>query len=134
MRTRLIQAATLERRAALYGEIEALSEPTASYYVRVAISTTIATFGLLANSTAVVIGAMLVAPLMGPIFGVALGLAAGDRALLRTASVSETLGALLAFAIAAATGLVPVQEAAVIAAPALNLLLLWGLCRWRARR
>ena len=109
VRTRLIQAATPERRAALYSEIEALSEPTASYYVRVAISTTIATFGLLANSTAVVIGAMLVAPLMGPIFGVALGLAAGDRALLRQASLSETLGALLAFAIAAASGLAPLQ-------------------------
>ena len=26
------------------------------------------------------------------------------------------------------------MQAAVIAAPALNLLLLWGLCRWRARR
>jgi len=39
----------------------------------VAISTIIAAYGLLANSTAVVIGAMLVAPLMGPIFGIALG-------------------------------------------------------------
>jgi uncharacterized membrane protein len=37
----------------------------------VVLSTVIASFGLLVGSTAVVIGAMLVAPLMGPIFALA---------------------------------------------------------------
>ena len=39
-----------------------------------AIATIIASVGLNVNSTAVVIGAMLVSPLMGPIFGLGLGL------------------------------------------------------------
>lgn len=98
-----------ERQRLVYDEIEELSKPTWSYYARVAISTTIATYGLLANSTAVVIGAMLIAPLMGPIFGVALSLSSGDQRLLRRSASSEAVGVLLAFSIAALAGLVPLN-------------------------
>jgi hypothetical protein len=59
-----------------------LSVPHGAFYLLVVLSTTIAAYGLLANSTAVVIGAMLVAPLMGPIFGIAFGLTTGDGDLL----------------------------------------------------
>ena len=45
----------------------------------------IASVGLNVNSTAVIIGAMLISPLMGPIFGVGLGLGVNDTALLRSA-------------------------------------------------
>ncbi|MDQ3108551.1 MAG: DUF389 domain-containing protein, partial [Bacteroidota bacterium] len=45
----------------------------------------IASLGLNVNSTAVIIGAMLVSPLMGPIMGLGLGLAINDLALLRKA-------------------------------------------------
>ncbi len=45
----------------------------------------IASLGLNVNSTAVVIGAMLVSPLMGPIMGLGLGMAVNDLALLRKA-------------------------------------------------
>lgn len=45
----------------------------------------IASLGLNVNSTAVVIGAMLVSPLMGPIFGLGMGMAINDLALLRKA-------------------------------------------------
>ena len=41
------------------------------------MSTTIATLAILADSTAVVIGAMLVAPLMTPILGVSAGIVNG---------------------------------------------------------
>ncbi|MBK8467506.1 MAG: TIGR00341 family protein [Chloracidobacterium sp.] len=43
----------------------------------------IASLGLNVNSTAVVIGAMLVSPLMGPIMGLGMGMAINDLALLR---------------------------------------------------
>jgi len=46
----------------------------------------IASLGLNVNSTAVIIGAMLVSPLMGPIMGLGLGIAINDLALLRSAS------------------------------------------------
>ncbi|GAA4797156.1 DUF389 domain-containing protein [Lysobacter hankyongensis] len=44
----------------------------------------IASIGLNVNSTAVIIGAMLISPLMGPIMGVGLGAAVYDFALIRT--------------------------------------------------
>jgi uncharacterized hydrophobic protein (TIGR00271 family) len=49
-----------------------------SYWLQLLVSIGIATLGLVVGSTAVVIGAMLVAPLMGPIVGLAMGLATGS--------------------------------------------------------
>ena len=45
----------------------------------------IASLGLNVNSTAVIIGAMLISPLMGPIIGMGLGVGIGDYGLLRRA-------------------------------------------------
>ena len=45
----------------------------------------VSSIGLNVNSTAVVIGAMLISPLMGPIVGMGYGLAVGDTALIRQA-------------------------------------------------
>lgn len=45
----------------------------------------LASVGLNVNSTAVIIGAMLVSPLMGPIFGIGLGLGTADPELIKTA-------------------------------------------------
>lgn len=45
----------------------------------------VASIGLNVNSTAVVIGAMLISPLMGPIVGMGYGLAVGDTVLIRQA-------------------------------------------------
>jgi uncharacterized hydrophobic protein (TIGR00271 family) len=84
-----------ERRSKVYSEIAIGSEPGVSFYTMVVLSTVIAAFGLLSNSTAVVIGAMLVAPLMTPILGIALSLTSGDRPLLSRAMVAETLGVML---------------------------------------
>jgi uncharacterized membrane protein len=69
----LIQT-TDARRQEVFESVTDISTPRVSFYVMVVISGIIAAYGLLANSTAVVIGAMLVAPLMGPIFGIALSL------------------------------------------------------------
>ena len=44
----------------------------------------IASLGLNVNSTAVIIGAMLISPLMGPIFGIGLGLGINDTSLLKS--------------------------------------------------
>ncbi len=100
---------TPERRRAVYEEVVGMSTPRKSFYLMVALSTTIAAYGLLSNSTAVVIGAMLVAPLMGPIFGIALSLSAGDPVLLRRAVVAEVCGVLLCVAVGALIGLVPLR-------------------------
>jgi uncharacterized hydrophobic protein (TIGR00271 family) len=66
-------------RAALVGGMlrRDASEAT-SYWLQLVVSIGIATLGLVVGSSAVVIGAMLVAPLMGPIVGLAMGLASGS--------------------------------------------------------
>jgi uncharacterized hydrophobic protein (TIGR00271 family) len=48
------------------------------YWLELFFSAGIATFGLVLNSPAVIIGAMLISPLMGPIMSTGLALAAGD--------------------------------------------------------
>ena len=55
-------------------------------------SAVIATLGLISNSTAVVIGAMIVAPLMDSILSLAFGLAVSDGQLIRRSAVTVTLG------------------------------------------
>lgn len=49
-----------------------------SYWLEIFFSAGIATLGLVENSPAVIIGAMLISPLMGPIMATGLSLAAGD--------------------------------------------------------
>jgi uncharacterized hydrophobic protein (TIGR00271 family) len=74
----------------------------------IALSTIIAALGLLLNSPAVIIGAMLVAPLMAAIIGMALGIVHGDRALLLRSARTSAAGIATAVAISAAIGwLVP---------------------------
>lgn len=51
----------------------------------------VASVGLNANSTAVVIGAMLISPLMGPILGIGLGVAINDIETLRRAFLNFTV-------------------------------------------
>jgi uncharacterized hydrophobic protein (TIGR00271 family) len=81
-----------ERFKVVHRDIADGSEPGARFYIMVAVSTGIACFGLLANSTAVVIGAMLVAPLMTPIFGMSLALVRGDTRLLGRSVQAEVVG------------------------------------------
>jgi uncharacterized hydrophobic protein (TIGR00271 family) len=49
-----------------------------NYWLEIVFSAAIAVFGLVINSPAVIIGAMLISPLMGPIMAMGLALAAGD--------------------------------------------------------
>lgn len=59
------------------------------------LASIVAAYGLLSNSIAVVIGAMLIATLLGPISGIALALVDANYQLLRRALVAEAAGALL---------------------------------------
>lgn len=85
-----------ERFQTVLADITRGSEPAGRFYILVAVSTMIASFGLVTNSTAVIIGAMLVAPLMTPIFGIALGLVRGDASLLGKALRAEIAGVVAA--------------------------------------
>ncbi len=58
----------------------------------------VASLGLNVNSTAVIIGAMLISPLMGPIMGMGLGLAINDISLLRKAAYNFGVATMVALA------------------------------------
>ncbi|MDH4387403.1 MAG: TIGR00341 family protein [Fimbriimonas sp.] len=72
---------------------------SAPYLIMNTLATIVACYGLLSDSTAVVIGAMIIAMLLGPIMGLALAMVDGDLQLLRTAIIAETIGALMVVAI-----------------------------------
>ncbi|MCK6568524.1 MAG: TIGR00341 family protein [Anaerolineales bacterium] len=77
---------------------------SSSYLLMNALATIVACYGLLADSTAVVIGAMVIAMLLGPITGIALGLVDGDNRLLKDAFIAEFVGALTVIIIAFVIG------------------------------
>lgn len=82
-----------------------------SYWLQLFVSMGIATFGLVVGSTAVIIGAMLIAPLMGPIVGLAMGLAAGSPYLVLRSAGRVGGSVIVAVGGAAAiTALVPFHE------------------------
>lgn len=73
-----------------------------SFLWLIALSTAIATLGLLQNSTAVVIGAMLLSPLLSPIMALGFGLATFDNLMLRRGATTLLAGVVVAVAVAAA--------------------------------
>ncbi len=72
------------------------------FYMMILLSSLLAVLGLLQDSAAVIIGAMLVAPLMSPILGMAHGVVRGDNRIVRQAANSTLNGVVLAIALPAA--------------------------------
>ena len=67
---RIIPRISEQDRLSTCDEISLSASPGFDYYLLVLLSGSIATLGLLTNSAAVIIGAMLLAPLMSPIIGI----------------------------------------------------------------
>lgn len=101
-RKRKAEPAQLEQ---LKTELLAESTPDLPYLILIIGSCAIATFGLLANSAAVIIGAMIIAPLMLPIRGLAFGALQGNVTLFRKGLMAVASGTLLAVALAWCSGL-----------------------------
>ncbi|NCC25955.1 MAG: DUF389 domain-containing protein [Deltaproteobacteria bacterium] len=95
------------RKEQIVADITTGSDPRLNYYLLLLLSALIATFGLLADSPAVVIGAMLVSPLMTPIFGISLSLVTGETRLFRAALSAEMGGVFLVVAAGVAVGFSP---------------------------
>lgn len=86
---------TATEREEIITELTPLSSPGFDFFLLVVLSTSIATLGLLTNSPAVIIGAMLVAPLMSPILSIGLASVIGDSGMLRSAVSALLRGAFL---------------------------------------
>jgi len=80
-------------------EMVAASIPTKAFFFLLALSSTIATFGLLANSAPAIIGAMIIAPLMTPIMGLAYGVVQLDWSQIARSLTTVLMGVLLVIAI-----------------------------------
>jgi uncharacterized hydrophobic protein (TIGR00271 family) len=89
-----------------FSELREASKPDRGYFVMMAISALIATFGLFLDSVAVIIGAMLIAPLMSPVLATGLAVARGDPRFLTDSLKAVAQGALVAVLCAAAAALV----------------------------
>ena len=74
----LLGCAPAARPDLLVGMLKRSPMEAVAYWLQLCVAIGIATFGLVLDSTAVVIGAMLIAPLMGPIVNLAMGLAVGS--------------------------------------------------------
>ncbi len=90
-----------EQRKKIIDDITESSSPGFDYFLLVILSSSIATLGLITNSPAVIIGAMLVAPLMSPIIGIGLASMIGRKTLLKSSISAVFRGALLAIGLSA---------------------------------
>lgn len=84
---------------------EVMAGTTIDYVTLILVSATIATLGLMLNSAAVIIGAMLVAPFMSPLIGLSVGVATGTLTLTRRGVLTIVVGILLSLLVAIGLGL-----------------------------
>ncbi|MBW4511534.1 MAG: DUF389 domain-containing protein [Scytonematopsis contorta HA4267-MV1] len=92
-----VEATQLEE---LQTELLDESTPSLTYLILTVASCTIATLGLITNSAAVIIGAMIIAPLMLPIRGLAYGALTGNILLFRRGLIAIVFGTLLSIGLA----------------------------------
>lgn len=128
-----------------YGHGE-VSSKRSGFVIMLALSALIAAAGVINDSTATVIGAMIIAPLATPIHGVALGIVSAQRGLLGHSlawliggsCVPVLLGIALAFAVADPSDLAKNSEVVgrtapglldLVAAAATGLAGAWAMCR-----
>lgn len=76
-----------------------------TYIVFVILSTIVAALGMLTDSVAVVVGAMVIAPLLGPNLAFSVGVALGDRQLIGRALLTNVVGLVLALCLSVLIGL-----------------------------
>ena len=93
-----------EERVDLLHRLETGAEGGADFNVMMVLAAALASLGLLQGSTAVVIGAMLVAPLMGPLLAAGHALVQGNLRLFRSAMGVGGIGIALALGVSLLVG------------------------------
>jgi uncharacterized hydrophobic protein (TIGR00271 family) len=88
----------------LVRDAEESSFSSLDFLVLIIISAILAAFGLILNSNAVIIGAMLVAPLMTPLIAVATGLVVGNIRIMRQGALTLLQGIFAALLVALLVG------------------------------
>ena len=96
---------TRSERIELQRDLESGSLPSFEFLGLISASSMLAAFGLLQNSAAVIIGAMLIAPLMTPILGAGMAIAIGNKPLFKSAITAISVGFIGALVSSALFGL-----------------------------
>ena len=98
-------------RVDLFDRLQAGARWNVDYILMMCLSTAIASLGLMQNSTAVVIGAMVVAPLMTPLIGAGLSLIQGNLVFFRDAMRAMGYGVAASLTISIILGfIVPLEQ------------------------
>jgi uncharacterized hydrophobic protein (TIGR00271 family) len=100
-----------EDRIDLFDRLQVGARWNVDFIMMICLSTAIASLGLIQNSTAVVIGAMVVAPLMTPLIGSGLALVQGNTSLFRDSLKAMGFGIGAALLISVFFGLTAPMEA-----------------------
>jgi uncharacterized hydrophobic protein (TIGR00271 family) len=95
----------ISERAEIYLSIWRGARPRVDFFVMIGLAAVISALGLLQDSPAVIIGAMLVAPLMSAVIGVGLGVVQGDTRLLRVSLRAIARGAVIGIVMGTISGL-----------------------------
>jgi uncharacterized hydrophobic protein (TIGR00271 family) len=99
------------QRQGLINKIEADTRADSSYIGLALISSLVATFALLIDDLAVLIGAMLIAPFLTPALGVGMGLIKGDGEMLKRGLINLLIGIIVGIIASAFIALIfPIKE------------------------
>lgn len=90
----------------LFVQLRSNAQTSSSFVALMMLSSLIASLGLFLSSSAVIIGAMVLAPLMSPIISLAMALLRNDHSLLKNAMSTISKGVVLALAMAALVALI----------------------------
>jgi len=102
--------ATAEEFEKLFTVLRENAELTSAFIVMMILSTLIATYGLFADSSPVIIGAMILAPIISPIVSFSMGMVRYDKEMLKTGLITILIGTLVSLFFAAIiTLLVPMK-------------------------
>jgi len=102
--------ATAEEFEKLFTVLRENAELTSAFVIMMILSTLIATYGLFANSSPVIIGAMILAPIISPIVSFSMGMVRYDKEMLKTGLITILIGTLVSLFFAAIlTLLVPMK-------------------------
>jgi uncharacterized hydrophobic protein (TIGR00271 family) len=92
-----ISHASTEEYKDLFTQLRENSRPGQNYVVLMTLSVILATLGIFANSSPVIIGAMILAPLMSPIISLSMGVLRQDRSLIKKSLVTVGIGLLIGY-------------------------------------
>lgn len=102
----ILPRASTEQFQDLFKVLRVNSTISTAFMVMMILSTLIATFGLFANSSPVIIGAMILAPVIAPIVSFSMGMVRYDVPMLKQSFITITAGTLISLAFAAIVSLI----------------------------